>query len=271
MSDPNPSPSSRCEALLYGLNYASQPRLRLNGCWNDAIGMSSLLTSEPYCFDPERVHVVMDTNNDQVPRCTKHAIASSLQSMARRSREGAGLDVAVFAFSGHGSHQRDYSGDEADGQDEGICPIDCMRTGLLLDDDLLRIVKEFNPRTRLYMVFDCCHSGSMLDLPFVYPPGVDLPDRAPTLPDPCPRIVMLSGCRDSQTSADAFDRRTRQFGGALTMSLLRVLQSRGADEPPLGLIELHERVSGLLKADGYTQYPLISSTVPITDEERFLV
>lgn len=259
----------RAAALLYGLNYAAEPRMRLNGCWNDAIGMSSLLTASPYDFDPDTVETIMDTNTDGRTRCGRSEMLSALARLSRQSREGAGLDVAVVTYSGHGSHQRDLNGDEADGEDEGICPVDCMQKGMIIDDDLLKLLLSFNPRTRLYLVFDCCHSGSMLDLPHVFPEGVSAPDCAARLPAEHPEIVMISGCRDEQTSADAYNLRTRQFGGALTMSLLKVLQTPGSHR--IGLCDLHAQLLSLLKADGYAQYPLISSTRPITNETAFFM
>lgn len=254
----------RREALLYGINYAAQPRLRLNGCWNDAIGLGSYLTSQPLGFAPEDVHVVMDTRPSEAVKCTRTSIEASIAGMARRSWEGEGLDVVVVSFSGHGSHQTDLDGDESDGNDEGICPLDCMQTGLILDDDLLRIFSKFNPKTRIYAIFDCCHSGSMLDLPYVYPshrPVSDCHDG-----EKGPRIIMLSGCRDPQTSADAFDRRSQRYGGALTTALLRVLQATATAAKPVGLLELHTRILEILQTDGYEQYPLLSSTHPITND-----
>ena len=261
------SDEMRCEALLIGLNYVSESRMRLNGCWNDAIGLHSLLTAEPYSFDPEKVYTITDMSRGDIPKCTKSAISRSLLELARRSYS-ENLDIAVVSYSGHGSRQRDYSGDEADGMDEGICPIDCMRRGLLIDDDLHNIFMQFNPATRVYAVFDCCHSGTVLDLPYCYRGAEGTEKRTLSPAEVGRKITMISGCRDTQTSADAWDRKKRQFGGALTMALLEVLHQ---EEAPVGACELHDRVLAILRRQGHSQYPVISSTEPITDDCKFFV
>ncbi|RKP22239.1 peptidase C14, caspase domain-containing protein [Syncephalis pseudoplumigaleata] len=60
-------------------------------------------------------------------------------------------------------------GDEKDGQDETIVPLDYEKAGMIVDDDLHELlVRPLKPGVRLTAVFDCCHSGTVLDLPFTY-------------------------------------------------------------------------------------------------------
>lgn len=202
------------------------PRLRLNGCWNDAIGLCSTLTADPFSFDPSKVGVVIDNSPVNSRRCNKQAIVNSLNALAARSWKD-NLEVAVVAYSGHGSHQRDYNGDEVDGQDEGICPTDCMTRGLIIDDQLHTIFSKFNPKTRVYAIFDCCHSGTIVDLPYTFPCVDPIAAATAGYDNKTPHVTMISGCRDSQTSADAYNRATHKFGGALTMAILRTLQDAG--------------------------------------------
>lgn len=274
-------------ALLVGLNYVTRPTMRLNGCWNDAIGLHSLLTSIDYGMDAEDVELLIDTKPSVVPETTKAALREKIVQLAKRSwpaktaneaepngdEAEPGLAMAVFTFSGHGAQQRDYSGDEADGLDEGICPSDCMSTGLLLDDELRTLLGSFHPKTRVFAVFDCCHSGSIVDLQFQFPESTPKAftsrgeAEAAAFAAKAPHIVVLSGCCDSQTSADAYNRKSHKYGGALTMALLDVLQRPKSSA--LGLRELHREVLAVLQAQGHPQYPLISSTRPIDDEVSF--
>jgi hypothetical protein len=61
------------------------------------------------------------------------------------------------------------AGDEADGYDETICPVDYQQAGMISDDELHAILCRNLPAgCRLTAIFDCCHSGSALDLPFTY-------------------------------------------------------------------------------------------------------
>ena len=70
-----------------------------------------------------------------------------------------------------GGTQKDTNGDEADGHDETLCPMDYEQNGIITDDDMFDLVVKPLPRgCKLTAIFDCCHSGSILDLPFTYQP-----------------------------------------------------------------------------------------------------
>lgn len=73
------------------------------------------------------------------------------------------------AFIGHGGQTKDLDGDEGDGYDEVIYPLDFKEQGHIVDDEVHEIVvKPLSPGVRLTAIFDSCHSGSMLDLPYIY-------------------------------------------------------------------------------------------------------
>jgi metacaspase-1 len=75
----------------------------------------------------------------------------------------------VVADSGHGGQTPDLDGDEDDGYDEVIYPVDFQQTSHIVDDDMFFImVKPLPPGCRLTAIFDSCHSGSALDLPYIY-------------------------------------------------------------------------------------------------------
>jgi metacaspase-1 len=60
-------------------------------------------------------------------------------------------------------------GDEDDGYDEVIYPVDFRTAGHIVDDTMHDVmVKSLQPGVRLTAIFDSCHSGSALDLPYVY-------------------------------------------------------------------------------------------------------
>lgn len=44
----------------------------------------------------------------------------------------------VLAHAGHGSQTRDYSGEETDGMNETLCPMDFRQAGEIVDDELNR-------------------------------------------------------------------------------------------------------------------------------------
>ena len=64
---------------------------------------------------------------------------------------------------------RDKNGDEADGLDETILPLDHEDAGQIIDDELLqRLVLPLPKGCKLTALMDCCHSGTALDLPYIF-------------------------------------------------------------------------------------------------------
>ena len=57
---------------------------------------------------------------------------------------------------------KDKSGQEDDDLDEAICPTDM---NLICDDDLRKVLGPLDPKVKLTVICDCCHSGGMLDHP----------------------------------------------------------------------------------------------------------
>lgn len=77
-------------------------------------------------------------------------------------------DSLLFHYSGHGSRQRNYNGDEVDGYDETLCPLDFETQGMIVDDEInATIVRPLPPGVKLHAIIDACHSGTVLDLPFL--------------------------------------------------------------------------------------------------------
>ena len=91
-----------------------------------------------------------------------------LDWLAKDARPG---DVLFFHFSGHGAQEEDPHGYEEDGMNETILPVDFQRAGMISDDAIAeKIVHNLPEGVRLTALMDSCHSGSGLDLPFVWQP-----------------------------------------------------------------------------------------------------
>lgn len=81
-------------------------------------------------------------------------------------------------------------------------------------------------------------------------------------------VRMISGCRDSQTSADVSNVADFRLpdpagraGGACTSALLRVLYAdERASDPDLSFQEVLLAVRGVLEQDGYSQIPQLTSS-----------
>lgn len=56
-----------------------------------------------------------------------------------------------------------------DGYDETLVPLDYTSAGQIRDDDLfLTLIGKMPKDVQLTCVMDCCHSGSVLDLPYTF-------------------------------------------------------------------------------------------------------
>ena len=66
----------------------------------------------------------------------------------------------MLTVAGHGGQTKDLDGDEEDGYDEVIYPVDFRQVGHIVDDEMHDImVKPLQPGVRLTAIFDSCHSG----------------------------------------------------------------------------------------------------------------
>jgi hypothetical protein len=103
-------------------------------------------------------------------QATYQNIISQLTTFTNKTKKG---DIVYLHFSTHGQPVEDIDGDEDDGWDEAIVPIDAYKLykkGLyegkkhLLDDQLNTYIKKLRakigPTGFLYVVIDACHAGT---------------------------------------------------------------------------------------------------------------
>jgi hypothetical protein len=74
--------------------------------------------------------------------------------------------------------------------------------------------------------------------------------------------ILVSGCRDYQTSADA--RIGGSFNGALTYNLVAALKEA---KGKISYRDMHKRALARLKADGYDQIPQLEGRKARLDQE----
>ena len=142
-------------ALLIGIDryrYVSP----LIGTVNDARAMKDYVSSH-LGFSDRDVRLLLDgeATRDNILR----AIAEWL---IEGTRQG---DNVFLYYSGHGFQQRDDNGDEADGLDETLVPVDVtvdgngVPRGMITDDEIAALLAQL-PGRRVQVVIDACHSGT---------------------------------------------------------------------------------------------------------------
>ena len=240
------------KALLIGINYKGT-RNELYGCINDTNNIKNLL-EQSFTFQ-NYVFLTDDTNK----KPTKQNIIDELTSLLVNALSG---DILFFLYSGHGTYTTDLNGDELDGQDEVIFPIDATSIKTcIIDDELNKIIRtNIKPDVKLFMLFDSCFSGTILDLKYNYLDSDNLNNlttNTKVLETNGP-VIMISGCKDSQTSADAYVNLNGKntSSGAMTYSFLKSIQQLGTN---ISLKVLIESMRTILKKDGYDQIPQLSS------------
>lgn len=207
--------ADRFKALIIGINYTGIRGAELKGCVLDAERMKYLLVTRFGFIDSPQTMMLMTDNETGYNKPTRHNIMMALQWLVAEAQPG---DSLVFHFSGHGAQIADTTGNEKDGLDETILPIDFKQSGQIVDNDLFRnIVYPLPSGVKLTCIMDCCHSGTGMDLSFEYDPNYkSWRDDDAAFHPPC-NAVLIAGCADDDVSADCKVRHLA--GGALTSAL----------------------------------------------------
>ena len=247
------------KALLVGINYPNT-HARLHGCINDVLAIDEMIST---VFGFENKRKLLDH------QATTNNILNGLSWLVESAMPG---DILFFHYSGHGSQMVDAGGDEKDGLDEIICPIDLnWEDKVIKDDDFSRIFSELPAGVNLTVVLDCCHSGDGLRGGLADPNAKV--DRRRWLPAPqmmvesiarnnlVPRSkpsmngVLISGCKSTQTSSDAWFQNEQKYMGACTYFLLDMLKRHNYS---ISHNDLVRKMDHFLKQAGYTQTPQLN-------------
>lgn len=171
-------------ALCVGINDYPGSKMDLAGCVNDAKDWQALLEGRGYSV----AHL-----HDAA--ATRAAILAGLQTLIGGAGDG---DSLVFTFSGHGSWLPDDDADEPDARDEMMCPYDVMQDQFLLDDDLHAMFSLKPDTASLFVIADCCHSGSVVR----YASAPAEPDQAPIRARFLPPYMFARGDRAVERAID---------------------------------------------------------------------
>ncbi|PQK10661.1 hypothetical protein BB8028_0002g09800 [Beauveria bassiana] len=297
--------TGRRKALLIGINYFGQ-RGQLRGCINDVRNMTSYL-AEHFGYRREDMVILTDDQQNPMSQPTKQNILRAMHWLVKDARPN---DSLFFHYSGHGGQTKDLDGDEPDGYDEVIYPVDFRQHGHITDDEMHRImVSPLCGGVRLTAIFDSCHSGTALDLPYIYSTqgilkepnlakeagqgllgvissysqgdlggmssqivslfkkatsGEEAHSRALATKTSPADVVMWSGSKDDQTSADASI--GLQATGAMSWAFITSLKKN----PQQSYVQLLNSLRDELSTR-YTQKPQLSCSHPLNTDLLFVM
>jgi Caspase domain len=132
------------KALFIGINYKGQQG-ELRGCLNDVKNIRAFLHSH-YKIDEEKV--LTDDNPASMP--TRANIMAGFKWLREGAQAG---DSLILHYSGHGGTQKDNDGDEEDGMDETLCPVDYASSGVIVDDEVHDVLVRGLPAVRSLILY----------------------------------------------------------------------------------------------------------------------
>lgn len=199
---------------------------------------------------PERTHLL-------VGNPTKNNIEKVLRHIASNN-----FSDIILQYSGHGGQIRATNDVyEEDGMDEALIPVDVNTKGVITDDWLRQnlILPLYGTKSKnMFILADCCHSASIFDLTHeINPNSNNCKHLRPNGNNHslAPNVISVSGCKDSQTSADAFI--NRQSQGALTYNFLQA-RKKFLKKYPIDVKNFMKEIQNTIKG-GFTQQPQLTA------------
>lgn len=120
--------------------------------------------------------------------------------------------IIIYHYSGHGFEVADTNGDEIDGRDEAFL-------SRSLTDDFIwnELVSKLPASSHIFSTIDACHSGSGMDLPYIWKDGNWKIDKKKNLVAKCTGFS-ISACNDSECAQQDIGE-TTGFSGSLTAGI----------------------------------------------------
>lgn len=228
----------------------------LRGCINDSEHVTQWLQTNDY--------EVISLHDEAA---TKQNIIDNLKNILSTLTSG---DQFVFHYSGHGSQIPTNDAAEEDHLTEILCPFDLIdATGnwtqnYITDDELASIFSTATCDIECFM--DCCHSGSATRdfSPTVTSRYIQAPIDKEVLVTKFElgqksSVICWSGCKDDQTSADAFI--NNKFQGAFTAALLQTSGTR--EQRRYNIVEF-------MRINGFTQIPQLYCPDDLLSKDIFI-
>lgn len=272
----SPTPDSRNRwALLIGINEYPllKPRGQLTGCVNDVEVISRTLKGQ-FGFPEENMEILRNAE------ATRDGILAAMYGLVEKVGRD---DVVVFHYSGHGSRVKNWEGSGEDGFNETLFPCDSGRDEHpnrdILDDEIYLWLQKLTDLTPyVTLIFDCCHSGTIVRDAFGedsrwVPEDNRPPDELPLFPVPAQarslrenarevgpsgwlplgeRYILIAGCSNAESSYEVGIGEQGVRHGALTYFLTQELVKSGSGTT---YRDVFEKVAPLVTSYYPSQHP----------------
>lgn len=271
--------------LTVGIN--RYPNCALSGCVNDSILITKMFT-EKFGFSSSNVRALLDEE------ATTKNILTNLSWLISNVCSGDTVVFHYSGHGSQVPVEDPQNTDEDDGFDEILCPINIdFQQGLFIRDHITgAFFKSLPDGVNSLVILDCCHSGTGLrngpikPLPegvknrFMPPPiasimlspSISIDDdlrfvttakkKKSLFRSSCIELtekqgstVLISGCKDNQTSADAFI--GGRYHGALTYYLVETLKEH---DWKISYDKLVKLVNKKMDGNSYEQDPMLEGS-----------
>jgi Caspase domain len=241
-------------SINIGINYAGT-RAQLNGCVSDSVNMAALMLKLgiedvvlmiDHDFNRlagktsiESREIVLDNRNKIT---LKPPTKKNVLNQIKEAVEDSSINSLFISYAGHGTQGR-YSKsntEEADGKDEYICTLnnsgnfDGKLSSFVSDDAIFDTIekaskmREDNSPLVITYVFDCCHSGTVFDLPYTM---LKINDNVTFNTESCKNFSSTqltvsgwSGCQDNQLSQESKNWQSGVTEGRCTKSFIYAVE-----------------------------------------------
>ena len=236
----------------------SQP---LIGTSTDILNVRAFIV--PYCgISPENCIILRDDLGRDNITPTKDNILKNIRQIAEKSNDKS---TSIICFSGHGiemeaSKERNFT--ETDNKDSAIITSELDKSmGVITDNELYSEITQI--KGKIICVFDCCNSGTVLDLPnkWIYDSERDTfkyykeNENNPVNKN----IICLSAARDIEVTYDVWSNEYSNYIGIVSKNAIEYYLYN-ARKASINIIDLAMSIQAKLVEEGYPNKIVVSSS-----------
>ncbi|KAI0703718.1 caspase domain-containing protein [Cytidiella melzeri] len=238
-----------CVAIKY--SHLRDRGFELAHAHDDVRHVQNLLTKH-FGYSEQDITVLRDSDDPLQPRPTRENIIQAMRDLVAGALPG---DHLLCHVSGHGSQIPNLDHTEKDEMDEVFWPVDVnikndgSVENHIKDDEIKNILVDgIMPGVNLVLLFDCCHSGTIADLPHSHTdhmrhtrPRKEAQTSAPA--QLTRNVVCWSACRDAQNTYNP-----ATSGGLFIKYLTKCISENTSQTHQQLLHKTTEKLQGLLRA-----------------------